>query len=273
MNYNYEEEIKKLMEVLPDLTSEEIKQGIVKIQDEEGIDQYPALLKYRSVMQGRMTVGMTEYFGRVLLKSDIKTPKENDMQTVFAYIMDDEGAYHFVGATLWDSPIADDIHSEDVGLALQEGNTFSLMAKLRPDRFLGQKLQSIRDVVNTGNDDTIPEIWDLELLPLGNIYDCIGNYDMFEGMVVNLIYGSEDKTPSNITGFELSHTSNPVPIRCMFKNQYGNMSEENVKYVQDNLKPYTTIRAFGKVSGDAKTKDATIWTDAVFFQPEPEDTE
>lgn len=269
MNYNYEEEIKKLMEVLPDLSAEDIKQGIVKIQDDEGIDQYPALLVYRNQMEGRMNVGMTNYFGRVLVKSDVRTPKEIDLQTVFAYVMNDEGAYHFVGTSLW----GDDIYNENVGLSLIEGETFSLKAKLRNDRFLGKKLQSIREVVNTGNDDTVPEIWDLELLPLNKIYDVIGNYDMFEGMIVELTYNSEEKISSNLTGFKISTNENPLPIRCKFVSQYGNMSADNVKYLQDTLKKYTTVRVFGKVSGEAKTKDATIWTDGVFPKPEPEDAE
>ena len=263
MTYDYNEQVKKLMEILPQLSEEEIRQGIVKIQDDEGIEQPQAVLAYKSLMQHQTNIGVTAFFGRVLYKGAIRTPKERDVQDTWVYTMQPDG-YHFNMLTLWE----DDIYDAEKGALLVEGKTFSLTAKPQFDRFIGgNKLMRVGEVVNTDDDDTVPGIWELGLNPLGDIYDAIGTYSLFEGMVTNFVYSSgADKNRANIIGLEIASDNAPLPIRCMFQYKKSKMPADQVKWLKDSLNKYQTVRVFGRVSGDADTKDAVIFSESVYIK-------
>ena len=263
MTYDYNEQVKNLMEILPQLSEEEIRQGIVKIQDEEDIEQAQAVLAYKSKMQFQTNIGVTAYVGRVLYKGTVRTPKERDIQDIWVYTMQEDG-YAFNLISLWE----DDIYDEEKGALLVDGKTFSLTAKPQFDKYIGgNKLMRVGEVVNTENDDTVPDIWGLGINPLGEIYDSIGSYALFEGMVTDFVYSSgADKNRANIIGLEIASDNAPLPIRCMFSYKKSKMPEDQVKWLKDSLNKYQTVRVFGRVSGDADTKDAVIFSESVYLK-------
>jgi hypothetical protein len=273
---NLDEVVKSLSE-LTERPAAEIKAEIEGLMQKHGYNMAGAIATWKSNNKFLIAINRKEYIVRVIAKEmprantqdneQIRLHREASMhfrQMPRASTQDNEqilvGNIHFLyrdpetkklcmnQTTCWGKQRIDQLY----GLMNTNG-LYKFKAKVNDKGFLAW----IRGITQVTEPTDVPEIKDVEGLPLAEIVDVIDSYELVKGYVGRVIEPQGVKL-----GFEIDDLGAAPPLTIWYGGQYSKMDPDVIHNVSSQLARGSHVAVYGYISGigpDVKLSASNIW--------------
>jgi len=217
----YEVDLEARAEELAKLAGMDKEQVLAEIQKIINTEHRPpliALIAWKARNSFRLGRGRVEMLARVIaIEEPTQTPQGNRVANVFfAYEDPETKETAFTRCPLWDERI------EPIGSQLELDRAYSFKCSKRADG----SLLRIGNIELLEEPAPIPKLEEVTPLPLENLVDAGGQYELIRGWIGRVITPREGTEPM---GFEIAELESPLPVTVWFGGQYSRMAPADLE--------------------------------------------
>lgn len=258
------------LEIASERPAKEIKAEIKGLMSKEDYNLAGAIAVWKSQNAGSFVTGKQAYTARVICFEPTRDATTSGGSTKvanihFAYENPETAEVEFKIGTVWGEERIDEYRE-----IFDEGTVYTFEAgtnargQLTRISSLKERDEAGKIVVDLGyvveEEDKAPTIDVIDPMPIINLTDKLGEYEMVRGWVGEVINRQGTKDP---VGFQLSDATSLNPLRVWFAGKFTKMTPEAIQAVKNDLAKAVEMIAYGYIN--QKGTDVSLNASAIWF--------